>query len=192
MRSHDLDTSDSWGWPARSFHWVIALMVLVQFCFGLWMSEAPPRSERLFYYGIHASMGISILALMVLRLVWRLANRVPVPAEPPGMPNWRKFAARIVHWLLYAVTFATVFAGWMLAGSHRTPVEIKMFGFIDMPQLVAAGSPLHSLLEEVQEFLAFSLITLVVMHTAAALWHHFGRHDNVLMRMVSGGIRQET
>lgn len=75
------NTSDSWGWPARSFHWVIALMVLVQFCFGLWMSDVPPRSERLFYYGIHASMGISILALMVLRLLWRLSNRVP--AEPP-------------------------------------------------------------------------------------------------------------
>jgi cytochrome b561 len=75
------NTSDSWGWPARSFHWFIALMVLVQFCFGLWMSDVPPRSERLFYYGIHASMGISILALMVLRLLWRLSNRVP--AEPP-------------------------------------------------------------------------------------------------------------
>lgn len=184
------NTSDSWGWPARSFHQVIAVMVLVQFCFGLWMSDVPPRSERVFSSGIHASMGISILALMVLRLVWRLANRVP--AEPPSMPNWQKFAAHIVHWFLYAVTFATVFAGWMLAGSHRTPVEIKMFGFIDMPQLVAAGSPLHNLLEEVHEFLALTLIALVAMPTAAALWHHLGRHDNVLTRMTSGSIRQET
>jgi cytochrome b561 len=108
------------------------------------------------------------------------------------MPNWQKFAARIVHGFLYAVAFATVFAGWMLAGSHRTPVEIKMFGFIDMPQLVAAGSPLHNLLEEVHEFLAFTLITLVAMHTAAALWHHFGRHDNVLTRMVTDGIGRKT
>jgi len=181
------NTSDTWGWPARTFHWVIAVMVFAQFGLGLWMSDVPLRSERPFYYGIHASIGSSILALIVLRLVWRLANQVP--ADPASMPDWQKLAARAAHRLLYTVTFATVLAGWMLAGSHRPPVEVKMFGLIDMPQLVAAGSPLHEPLEEVHEFLAFTLIALVVVHTAAALWHHFGRRDGVLMRMVSGGTR---
>jgi cytochrome b561 len=184
------NTSDSWGWPARTFHWVIALMVLIQFSFGLWMSEVPQRSERAFYHGIHASIGISILALMVLRLAWRLTNQVP--GEPPGMPDWQKLAARSAHWLLYAVTFATVLAGWMLAGSYRTPVGIKMFGLIDMPQLVTAGSSLHELLEEVHEILAFTLIALVTVHTAVALWHHFGRRDDVLMRMVQDRSKQGT
>ena len=165
-------------------------MVLVQFGFGLWMSDVPLRSERAFYYGIHASIGISILALMVIRLAWRLINKVPT--EPAGMPDWEKLAARAAHWLLYAVTFAAVLAGWMLAGSHRTPVDVKMFGFIDMPQLVAAGSPLHEPLEEVHELLAFTLIALVALHTAAAFWHHFGRHDDVLMRMVSRKAKQGT
>lgn len=178
------NTSDRWGWPARTLHWVIALMILMQFGLGIWMDEVPPRSERSFYYGIHASIGISILALMVLRLAWRLTNQVP--AEPAGMPDWQKLVARLAHWLLYAVTFATVLAGWMLAGSHDTPVDVKMFGLIDMPQLVAAGSPLHEPLGEVHEFLAFTLIALVGVHTSAALWYHFGRHDDVLMRMVSG------
>ena len=184
------NTSDSWGSPARTFHWVIAVMVLAQFGLGLWMDEVPPPSEEEFYYGIHASIGISILALMVLRFAWRLMNQVP--SEPAGLPDWQKLAAHSAHWLLYAVTFATVLAGWMLAGSHDTPVDVKMFGLIDMPQLVAAGSPLHELLEEVHEFLAFTLIALVAVHTAAALWHHFGRHDDVLMRMVSGKARQRT
>ena len=80
------NTSDSWGWPARVFHWVIALMILAQFGLGLWMSEVPPPSEEAFYYGIHASIGISILALMVFRLAWRLANQFP--SEPTGMPDW--------------------------------------------------------------------------------------------------------
>ena len=31
------NTDASWGWPARTFHWVIALMVVVMFGFGLWM-----------------------------------------------------------------------------------------------------------------------------------------------------------
>lgn len=108
------------------------------------------------------------------------------------MPDWQKLAARSAHWLLYAVTFATALAGWMLAGSHRTPVDIKMFGLIDMPQLVAADSPLHELLEEVHVILAFTLIALVAVHTAAALWHHFGRRDDVLMRMVKAGPKQGT
>jgi len=178
------NTSEGWGWPARTFHWGIAAMILAQFGLGLWMDDVPTRAERPYYESLHASIGISILALMVLRLAWRAMNVKPAP--PPGTPAWQRTVARGVHWALYVVTFAAVLAGWMLAGSDDQPIPVRMFGLIDMPQLVSAASPLHDLLGEVHETLVFTLIALVVVHTAAALYHMAVLRDGVMRRMVSG------
>lgn len=177
------NTSDSWGWPARSFHWVLAIAILAQFGLGLWMEEIP-RAERPFYVSVHASLGISILVLMALRLIWRLMN--DVPADPPSMPAWQSRASQTMHWALYLVTFATIIAGWMLIGTHRSPVDIYLFGLVKMPQIMTPGSPLHEPLEEIHESLAFVLIGLIAVHVAAALYHHFVMRDTILARMTSG------
>lgn len=181
------NTHQVWGWPARAFHWIIALMILVQFSLGIWMEEFVVRADRDDYKSVHASLGISILALMVLRLGWRMNNVVPLP--PAATPNWQRRIARGVHWALYLVTFATVLVGWMLAGSEDTPIPIKMFGFIDMPQLVSPGSQQEELLEEVHGSLAFTLIALVIVHTGAAYYHMKVLRDDVMRRMVSGTSR---
>ncbi len=177
------NSSDSWGWPARSFHWVLAILILVQFGLGLWMGEVP-RADRPYYVSIHASLGISILLLMALRIIWRLAN--VVPDDPSTMPAWQSRASQIMHWALYVVIFATILAGWMLVGTHRSPVDIYLFGLIKMPHIMSPGSPLHEPLEEIHETLAFGLIGLVAVHVLAALHHHFVMRDNILARMTSG------
>jgi cytochrome b561 len=79
------NTIESWGWPARTLHWIVAALVIGLFGFGLWMTEVPPREERHFYIAIHASIGITLLALMLVRLFWRAANVEPdQPVRPPG------------------------------------------------------------------------------------------------------------
>jgi hypothetical protein len=40
------NTNDAWGLPARSLHWVTALLIIAVFAFGLWMAEVPARAER--------------------------------------------------------------------------------------------------------------------------------------------------
>jgi cytochrome b561 len=74
--------------------------------------------------------------------------------------------------------------GWALAGTLREPVGIDLFGFIGVPQLVAPGSADHELFEEAHEVLSNVLIALVVVHVAAALYHHFVLRDGVLRRML--------
>jgi cytochrome b561 len=176
------NTSESWGLPARALHWIVALGVLGLFCFGLWMKEVPPRGERHFYYALHATVGISILALMAVRLVWWLLN--PTPAAPAGTPSWRHWASWASHRLLYALTFAVLIVGWLLSGTLRKPIELKAFGVIPVPQILEARSPYHRMLEDWHEMLAYALIALVALHAGAALYHHYVLRDGVLRRML--------
>jgi len=182
------NTSESWGWPARTFHWIVAVMVLGLFAHGLWMDELG-RDQRPFQIWLHGAVGISLLAIAAAAFVWWLLN--VVPAEPPGMPIWQRRAARLAHWGLYALIFGSTIAGWALTGTLRQPVAIQLFGFVEVPQLIGPGSGYHELFEEAHEFLSYLLIALVVVHVAAALYHHFVLRDRVLRRMVSGTPGQE-
>jgi len=184
------NTIESWGWPARSLHWIVAVAVLGLFAFGLWMTEVPPREDRRFYVAIHASIGITLLALMLVRILWRAAN--VEPDQPEGTPAWQRTAAWISHRLLYALTFATLIVGWVMSGTLKQPLEPKILGVVPVPQILEAGSPYHEPLSDLHEWLAFALIAVVAVHAAAALYHHFVRRDAVLRRMLAGAPRSET
>jgi cytochrome b561 len=176
------NTQDAWGWPAVVLHWVIALLVIGLFGFGLWMKEVPARPDRPFYYAIHASIGITVLALMVVRFVWWLRNATPV--LPEGTPDWQSRVSKISHRLLYTLTFATLVIGWLLSGTMRQPLEPMLFGLIPIPQILE-GRTFHSPLGFAHEYLAYALIALVVVHAGAALYHHFIQRDDVLRRMLA-------
>jgi len=175
------NTKEAWGWPARTFHWVIALMIIIVFALGLWMTEVPARSERPFYFGIHGSIGITLLVILVARFLWSMLNRSP--DAPPGTPAWQVAASRVTHGALYALTFVAAVLGWLLSGSLEPPIEPQAFGLVPMPAPVNVGS-YDDFVEEAHEFVAFALIAVAAVHTVAALWHHFVLRDNVLRRML--------
>src|SRR6266704_5128357 len=95
------NASDSWGAPAKLFHWVMAALILAQIALGLMAANwrLSPTKIELFFW--HKSTGMLILALVALRLLWRLAN--PTPALPSGMAAWERAAARLSHLLLYGL-----------------------------------------------------------------------------------------
>jgi cytochrome b561 len=175
------NTRESWGWPTRALHWIVAAMVIGLFVHGLWMEDLG-SDARAFNIWLHCAVGISLLAIAAAACVWWRVNAVP--AEPTGMPAWQSRAARLAHWGLYALIFAATIAGWVLTGTMRDPVAIQLFGFIDVPQLIGPGSGFHKLFEEGHELAAYLLIALAAVHAAAALYHHFVLHDAVLLRML--------
>lgn len=178
------NTDKSWGSLARAFHWLTAIIIFSLFAYGLYMTEFPTREERGFHFTIHASFGISLLALMVLRVIWRLMNSSPLP--PPGASNFEITAARLGHAGLYLLTFATATAGWLLAGSGRAELNYYLFGIVPMPNMLGTGSPYHGFLEEAHELLAYALIAVVVAHVVVAVWHKRSRNDGVMERMTKG------
>ena len=74
------NTETAWGWLAKVLHWIGAVAILILLVHGWWMTHLTPRPDRLVNYAWHSALGYDVLALMVLRLLWRWVN--PVPALP--------------------------------------------------------------------------------------------------------------
>jgi cytochrome b561 len=174
------NSTAAWGWPAKALHWIGALAIFVLLAHGWWMTHLAPRPDRLVNYTWHAALGYDLLALMVLRLLWRWIN--PVPAMPVGTKRWEELAAWLGHIGLYALMFVTTIVGWALASAMRTPLQKDIFG-IAFPML-PAGRGMHDVLEDVHKWLAYLLAALVVAHIAGALRHHFVKQNDILRRMV--------
>lgn len=179
------NSTATWGAVSRAFHWLAALAIFVLLIHGWWMTHLAARDVRFTHYGWHAELGYDLLALMLLRLVWRWMNATP--SAPAGSAGWERGLAAAGHWGLYALTLAATLAGWALAGTFRRPLDTALLGTVHVPPIVASQDrALHELFEVWHERLSYLLAALVAMHVAAALWHHLIRKNNVLSRMLSG------
>jgi cytochrome b561 len=186
------NTTLRYGTVAMTLHWLIAVAVIANIAVGLIMSDLPrgdPTKFQLIAW--HKSIGLTVLTLSVLRLVWRWVN--PVPPPPVGLSPLLKFAGRAAHVLLYFLIIAVPLAGWLMVSvasmGHPTPV-FGLFGWPSFPILAdmtrSVGHPYHEAFETTHVVLAWSMIVLIPLHIAAALYHQFVRGDDVLIRMLPG------
>jgi cytochrome b561 len=174
------NSADRWGIVAKSFHWVIALLILGQLVLGTIAEEMRLSPLKLDMFVWHKSIGVTILLLVVLRVAWRLNN--PPPATPPDIPAWETTLARIGHALLYLLMFAVPLTGWWVSDTTRIP--FKAFWLVPMPDLMTADREMSDLAADVHGALTKLLLLVVVIHIAAALRHHFYLHNKILIRML--------
>lgn len=177
------NTSLSWGSLARLFHWTLGLTILGMLAYGWWMNHIPARPDRFFHRSVHADIGYLVLLLMVVRLIWRGVN--PTPALPVGTPQWERIAAGISHGALYAVTILVAMLGWAHSGAH-TPDYSSWFGLFRIPQITSPDKAAAAAYEDRHILFAYVLLALIVIHIAAAAWHHFMKRDRVAARMIDG------
>lgn len=172
---------DRYSIPAIVFHWLLALMIVVSFCIGIYMVELPFSPQQLKLFSYHKWAGISILALSALRLLWRLFRH---PPQELPMPPWQRQAARMIHWGMYLLFFAVPLVGWAYSSAAGFPVV--MFGVLPLPDFVPVDKALADAIKPWHATLAYALAALVLGHVAAALKHHFIDRDGLLLRMVPG------
>jgi cytochrome b561 len=176
------NSADAWGAPAKFFHWTVALLILVQIALGfaaaLW--RLSPLKLELFVW--HKSTGMLILALMLARLAWRLANRAP--SLPPQTPAWERLAAHASHVLLYVLAVALPLSGWVINSAAGVPFSI--FWLVPLPAIVAPDERLEELAKLVHFSLLVALCLVLALHIAAALRHHFVKRNAILIRMLPG------
>jgi cytochrome b561 len=178
------NTAMGWGLLAKAMHWGGAALILVLLGHGWWMTHLAPRPDRLANYAWHAALGYDLIALTLVRLIWRWLN--PVPALPADLARWERIAARAGHVGLYLLMLAAGLTGWALAGTFRIAMNKDIFG-LGIPALVSSQDrPVHDLLESTHLILAYGLAALMVAHLAGALRHHLVKHNDVLRRMTWG------
>lgn len=165
-------------------HWLLAAAILSSLLVGNFMSDLPISPLRLRLVNWHKWAGVTILALSLLRLAWRLTH--PPPPDVP-MPNWQRGAAHAAHWAMYGLFFAVPLAGWAYSSASGLPVV--WFGVLALPDFVDADKALAAALKTLHALLAYALAALVALHVAAALEHQFVDRDGLLARMGLGGGR---
>lgn len=183
-------------------HWAIALSIALMIPLGWWMGDAAEDgvvSDGLFQaYQLHKSIGLTVLALSLAQLAWRLIN--PPPALPAHMPAWERFAAHATHWALYALMIGLPMTGWLYVSAgwsehDNAPLEVttRWFGLFVVPHLFGLPNAGADVRAEVagtamsaHSLMAWGAIVLAGLHAAAALKHHVFNRDNVLTLMVPG------
>lgn len=163
---------------AITLHWLIAVLVLGNI-FGAMYAEGLEGPERGAVMGIHKSIGVTVLALTIWRLVIRLQQGfTPLPAH---MKGWEVLLARFTHISFYVLLLALPLSGWAFGSTAKYPVSY--FGLFELPYS-PLGEAGRKFFHDVHPLLGFIALLLAILHVAGALKHHFLDRDEVLSRML--------
>ena len=177
------NTTRSWGTLSRALHWIIVLLIVNQWVIAERADSLPIGLAKLQALAWHKSFGITILALAVIRLVWRWMN--PVPDLTAETRPWERVLAKISHVLLYALIFAMPLSGWLMSSAKNFPVS--WFNLVQLPDLVSPDDQLFHTLRDLHHLLFKVLVVVALLHAAGALKHHFIDRNDVLKRMLPFG-----
>jgi cytochrome b561 len=173
-------SSQRYTLPAIMLHWVQAVVVIWLLWLGWTMVDLPKGAERSAAYGLHKSLGLLAMLLIVARLAWRRGH--PAPAAMSG--GWEARLAIVTHHALYALLFMAPLAGYL--ASSFTPYAIKFFG-IELPRIGWPDESLNGVFKLAHVISVWSLAGLIALHIAGALKHLLKR-DGTLQRMLPGRL----
>jgi cytochrome b561 len=165
---------------AVALHWLIAGLVLAALFMGWTMTSMEISPGKLKLVNYHKWTGVTVLALALLRIGWRLSHQPP-PLEV--MPRWQQVAAHTGHGLLYLLMLAVPLSGW--AYSNAAGYPIVYLGKLPLPDLVDKDKVLAAQLVKVHAALAITFAVTVLLHLLAALQHQFIHRDRTLRRMLA-------
>lgn len=177
-----------YGQTAIVLHWLIAFLILVQIGLGWTMNEILPDHTPIqaAVQGVHISLGLTILLLVLVRIGVRLTH--PAPPLPALMPVWEKTLARASHLLFYLLMLAMPLTGWALVSTGTHPIHFWGLPWPHLPGTAALlGSPApkpvrHELMHIHVYILIWIVMLNLALHVAGALKHQFDGRP-VLWRM---------
>jgi len=174
---------------AIALHWIVATLVIGQFALGWLMQEIAkqPPGARAAAFNFHKSLGLTLLALMLLRLTWRLTHKPP--ALPAAMPAWQSRLAHGTHWLIYATLIALPLVGYL--GSEFSGYPVKYFG-IALPAWLGKNPQAKDLMSLAHLTLTWVLAGAVTLHLAGVVKHGLVDSDGLLARMGIGRSKPAT
>ncbi len=163
-------------------HWAAAVLILVLFLLGWYMVDlAKGSAERTYFFGLHKSIGLTVAALVVLRIGWRLRRPGPAPAD--SLTEWQRRLSVLTHRLLYVCMVLQPLSGYLSSSFAGYPTR---FWGVELPQWAHKDPVVNELYTGVHEFCSVVLALLIGLHVCGALAHLWGGHENVLRRILPG------
>ena len=166
-------------------HWLIAALIFALIGIGFVMrrTEIDPALQFSLYQW-HKSLGLTVLALVLVRIGWRLYAGAPRPV--PGTPRWQERIAALTHGAIYLLILAMPLSGWLYdSASGLRP--FRWFGLVDVPKLSGPDPQVVAVSHAIHEYGFWLLIAVVLAHAGAAFYHHLFQRDATLSRMLPRG-----
>lgn len=169
----------NYGATAKSLHWLIVALLVIQYPVGWLMPDIHRGMKPGVAMTWHVSLGLTVLALIVVRFFWRLTHPV---APENSLPAWQRLSSEFVHRLLYLMVLVTTLTGWCFASFRGW--SMSFFFALPLPMLSAPNSAVARSIGRWHETTEWALLILVGAHVTAALAHRFYYRDGVLQRML--------
>jgi cytochrome b561 len=165
---------------AQTLHWLIALLIVLQFGLAKMAAHLPLGMRKLSLLAEHKSVGMMLLVIAVVRLAWKFTHAPPpLPAQMPRVEQW---LAKASHFSFYVILFAMPLSGWLMSSAKN--YSVSWFGVFTWPNLIEPNEAAFNRLKAMHHLLANLLIAIASLHIFAALKHHFWNRDDVLIRML--------
>jgi cytochrome b561 len=173
---------------AQLLHWLTALLMFAVIPIG-WHMTMLARNDphRETWYTVHKSVGLTILALAILRLGWRWW--CPPPPLPGTVASVERFVATLSHWLLYAILLFMPASGYLFSAAGNHPVV--WFGLFTVPVIVPQDPALAKLGQALHLTGQWATYGLIILHVLGTVWHIVVRRDGVLERILPAQDRIE-
>ncbi len=173
-------TLSKYSKTAVALHWLIAILVISNVVL-VNMAADLPRDAKAIYMSPHKAIGISILALSLLRLFWRIGHKPP--PIPETVPGWQAKLGRAVHALFYLLIIAVPLTGWLMVSARPGSPGVDFFGLFMLDLPVGDSKALSDIGNEGHEILTKALVILIALHVLGALKHQFIDRVPFIQRM---------
>ena len=167
---------------ARILHWLTAVVVVIMIIVGVIIANTGDWPGKMTVYDLHKSTGILVLVLVLFRLFYRLTH--PPAPLPAHIPPIQQMVAHANHWTLYALLIVQPIVGWIATSAYPAPIPV--YWLFELPRIWPEDRAFSERMFTVHAVVATLLAIAAAGHIGAALYHHFIRKDEVLMRMVRG------
>ncbi|MDD3645772.1 MAG: cytochrome b [Candidatus Gracilibacteria bacterium] len=164
------------------FYHLLGFLLVIAAYVTISMTDLFPRGSSLRGVAIqtHFLVGIILIMFFIPRFFIRVKKFKSIPPITPSLSKNNKILANLGHFALYAWMVIMPLLGWALVSANYGSVNI--YG-INIPGIIAQNKEIASLLKELHEVFAGLGMFLIIGHVVMALWHHFKKQNNTMIRM---------
>lgn len=172
---------DRYSRSAVTIHWLMLALIVAAYACILLRENFPRGSDiREMLKTWHFMLGLSVLALSLLRLGLRLTVwKIPAISPPPS--RYLVWLSAGAHAAIYALVITMPIAGWLILSAEGKPIPFNL------PPLVAPDAVVAKAVEELHEAGGLVGYFVIGLHAAGALFHHLILKDDTLRRMMPPG-----
>ncbi len=162
---------------SRVLHWLTAVLVFCALLIGFVMVNSVGDYSALIM--IHRTLGVTILAVVLVRLVNRLTHRAP--PLPPTVGALERKIVVLSELSLYALLLLQPLIGWAMVSAAGGPIVV--FGLFRLPRIAPFDAQLFWILRQAHSVVAYALMAAIAAHVSAVLLHTLTLRDRMIERM---------